>query len=303
MTELSNLTVNSALSGSSFEALPAKPNMWKRPLAALLLGLLALGLGQLYNRQPWKAIVIALLAPAMYVPFGYLGAFHRFGYFVCLVGFQLILLLCTVIAAFRTARRHSRQGVPAWEFPVVWRVAAFLIVIAPPTLASEGVLLDRVLRIRAYKIPSVSNCPTICPGERMIADPSAFAGKTPDRGALITFQHEEGKALWVKRVIGLPGDEISDSNGDVLVNGKRAAAVDFSKVCGSPPLGADQRTPVHFQAVKVPENSLFVVGDNSGNSFDSRFEEFGFVKISQVRGRPLFIYWSPYPRRVGCPIH
>jgi signal peptidase I len=59
---------------------------------------------------------------------------------------------------------------------------------------------------------------------------------------------------------------------------------------------------IHFDAVKVPQDSLFVIGDNLNNSFDSRFPEFGFVNLDQVRGKPLYLYWSLEKSRIGCPV-
>lgn len=56
-----------------------------------------------------------------------------------------------------------------------------------------------------------------------------------------------------------------------------------------------------FKTVKIPEGTLFVVGDNLGNSYDSRF--FGPIPLDEVRGQLKFVYWSTNRSRIGCEIH
>jgi signal peptidase I len=56
-----------------------------------------------------------------------------------------------------------------------------------------------------------------------------------------------------------------------------------------------------FETVKVPEGSLFVVGDNLDNSYDSR--HFGFVSLDKVKGKALLIYWSSNTSRIGCKLN
>jgi type IV secretory pathway protease TraF len=51
-----------------------------------------------------------------------------------------------------------------------------------------------------------------------------------------------------------------------------------------------------------PQGTFFVVGDNLANSFDSRIPEFGPVSADMIRGKPLFLYWSPNLRHIGCPL-
>ena len=106
------------------------------------------------------------------------------------------------------------------------------------------------------------------------------------------FKHDEFDSLLFKRVIGLPGD--------VVTHGNPAALVDLKHLCGNPLLPGGGEVPFPFKTVTVPADSLYVVGDNWSDSFDSRFEEFGFVPIKNVRGRQFFLYWSPYKNRIGC---
>ena len=153
----------------------------------------------------------------------------------------------------------------------------------------------------AFKVPSASMCPTICSGERIVADLGAYRLKPPERGDLILLQRKSSTALFIKRVIGLPGDMVGPGpNGTILINGE---TVIFPKVCGTPiPQKYDPADYSMFKSRKIPEGTFFVVGDSLGNSFDSRIPDFGPVVLDDVRGKPIFLYWSPSRSRIGCRI-
>jgi signal peptidase I len=305
MSELSlNLDPkHSPLGGSPFEAPKSKPSGWRRPIIAFLLTFLAAGLGQLYNRQIWKAVSFALIGPGISLSAAYAGAFHGFGSLLAIISFAIVWTFTAATDAFVTGRKQSNLGVPAWDFEPVWRVSAFLLVIAPAGVAgvaSQGYFLDHIARARAFRVPSASNCPTVCEGERMIVDPSAYAAHAPQRGDLVMFKQKNFDSLLFKRVVAIGGDVVTGSPNSILVNGKPAALVDFSQICGDPPKPDRTYFPTGSRTVTVPPDSLYVVGDNWSNSFDSRTKEFGFVSLGEVRGRPLFLYWSPYKNRIGC---
>ncbi len=112
---------------------------------------------------------------------------------------------------------------------------------------------------------------------------SATDGWVPPRGSIVTFIHpnDPGRVL-VKRVIGLPGEEISiDTSGTVHINGQ---------VLSEPYVANhDQRT---MPALKIPADSLFLMGDNRPLSADSRV--FGAVPRSNLIGVAVLRYW-PLP--------
>jgi signal peptidase I len=172
---------------------------------------------------------------------------------------------------------------------------ALLIAAAFVVLPIAGKLFE----VRAFRSPASSMCPTICLDERFLASMNAYRGGAPKRGDVIMHTSPQNAAPFIKRVIGVGGDIVSPGvHNEVLVNGR---PLPQPAVCGNP-LRSDVSNAENppFEAVKIPDGYLFVVGDNLSNSYDSRF--FGLVALNQVKGKPLFLYWSPGTSRIGCPI-
>jgi signal peptidase I len=115
------------------------------------------------------------------------------------------------------------------------------------------------------------------------------SGPMPPRGAVVTFVHPtEPDQVLVKRIIGEPGEEISIARGVVYVNG---LPLDEPYV-----VDHDSRT---YPAVRVPSDSVFVLGDNRANSLDSRY--FGTVPRTNLLGVVVLRYWPLDEFRVLLP--
>jgi signal peptidase I len=145
-------------------------------------------------------------------------------------------------------------------------------------------------------------CPTICANERIIVDIAADKNGGPHHGDVIMLRTKFSDALFIKRVIAVGGDTVKQGTaGEILVNGNPLSPI---SICGRPETGgqSEGEEDIKFDAVKVPENSFFVVGDNLKNSLDSRTQEFGYVTSDQIRGTPLHLYWSPVFSRIGCKV-
>lgn len=155
--------------------------------------------------------------------------------------------------------------------------------------------------LRAFRSGSDSMCPAICANERLIAAMDAFNSQPPRRGDVILFYFGPGNVTYIKRVIAIEGDSVAPGpENSILVNGK---SLELPDVCGNPVQSTGSNAaPELFLATTVPKGSYFVIGDNLNNSYDSRINGFGLVNRKQVRGKALFIYWSPGKSRFGCPI-
>ena len=266
----------------------------KRVVIAFLLSLLLPGLGQLYNRQPrkglWMALSISLLAIVVVQTHILLAWWGLAATLPVLVGGRLII---PGEAAFRAwSRGEPEKPFRRPRLTVAIIAGVILLAVFFPTPGQYAYF-------RAFKVPSDSMCPTICRGERIVADMSAYQKKPPQRGDLIVLRHTPLEPLYIKRVVGVAGDTVEPGpKGAILVNGQPLA---LPQVCGYPVRQQELEEMPSFVPTQVPEGSFFVLGDHLERSLDSRFPQFGFVNFSEVRGKPLYLYWSPGHSRIGCP--
>lgn len=135
--------------------------------------------------------------------------------------------------------------------------------------------------LRAPVVSGLSMEPRIESGEHVLIDTLAFRVHPIERGEIIAFRHDaDTPVVYLKRVIGLPGDRIEIVNGRVIRNG----------VTLNEPY---VRYPDHrsFPLLRVPPQHLYVLGDNRADSDDSR--AWGFVPQPEVIGRALMVVWPP----------
>lgn len=126
------------------------------------------------------------------------------------------------------------------------------------------------------RIPSSSMVPTLPVGSNIIIDKFAYSTSDPARGDIICFQ-KEGK-LVTKRVIGLPGERVTISNGEVYVNNQLLHEVYLTDAV------KEQGTFGSVDIV-VPSDSYYVLGDNRSASRDSRYWSEPCVKSKDIKGR------------------
>ena len=225
------------------------------------------------------------------------------------------------------AARHSVLAQPWW---LDWTAGLFPVILA--------VFLLRSFVFEPFKIPSGSMIPTLLVGDLILVNKFTYGlklpvintrvtdGKPVQRGDVVVFRYPPQPSVdYIKRVVGLPGDEVAYLNKRLTVNGQPMQTTPASDFFDESTMeyfkqfdeqfGAqnhrvivDERRPafvpgahdfrqkdhcrysVEGVTCKVPEGSYFVMGDNRDNSLDSRF--WGFVPDGNIVGKAFFIWMN-----------
>jgi signal peptidase I len=155
-------------------------------------------------------------------------------------------------------------------------------------------LLIQAFLVKPYRIPTASMEDTLLIGDRVLVDRVSWRFSQPERGDIVVFHAPVVGPVLIKRIIGLPGDEISLSGGSVYINGRRLDEPYVRRVDGLPEPSEPFSNGLPWslqEPYTVPSGSYFVMGDNRTDSGDSR--EFGPIKREQFVGRAFGKYWPP----------
>jgi len=168
--------------------------------------------------------------------------------------------------------------------------------IEPIVIAVLIALFIRAFIVQAFKIPSSSMEPTLLVGDYLLvnkfiygvripySDIKFFEYKKPKRGDIIVFIFpKDRKKDFIKRVIGTEGEKVTILHNKIYIDDK---LIDDPWGHFTMPRSSIE----DYGPIKVPEGSLFVMGDNRDNSQDSRF--WGFVKTNEVKGKAFIVYFS-----------
>lgn len=137
--------------------------------------------------------------------------------------------------------------------------------------------------VARVRVLNISMQPTLVPGEFVMVNKLAYKFGEIGRGDIVVFHYDE-REDYVKRVIGLPGDEVEVRDGIVYIS-------DVPLI--EPYI---RENPTYVGKWTVPRGELFVLGDNRNQSSDSH--SWGFVPIEEVVGRAIMIYWPPAQARI-----
>jgi signal peptidase I len=176
-------------------------------------------------------------------------------------------------------QRSQMRAIWEWVFVVVVAISAAMLI--------------RVFLFQQYYIDGPSMQTTLMPEDRVLVNKMSYKLHDIHRGDVIVFdrvtndvQHDD----LIKRVLGLPGETLEIRSCIVYINGvqvdepylnpEQTSQVEPSARCGS---------HTDMAPVVVPEEMVFVMGDNRVQSFDSR--DFGPIDTDKVRGRAFVVIW------------
>lgn len=143
-----------------------------------------------------------------------------------------------------------------------------------------GLVLTRGILVNA-QVPSQSMENTIMTDDRLFAYRLAYLFKEPERDDVIVFPCPDNDKLYIKRIIGMPGETVEGINGKVYINGQPLDEPYIKE-----PINED------FGPYQVPADHYFMMGDNRNDSEDSRYWEHHYLEKDNIKGK-AFLKYSP----------
>lgn len=304
----------------------------RSPWLALLLALVSTTLAMLYVGRGWRALgylAIYLALLAAYLGLGVAGT----PVLVIDISYTVIFTAITLLGAADAWRiaRHQRA-----EFSRGW-TSRWPFLLGLPLGLVTVVFLTRAMLAEPFRIPAASMEPTLLRGDFLLAwkwpyrnygtygigltsnrepDPAAL----PARGDIVLFRYNgDPGTIYIKRVIGLPGDRVVLDRGVLTVNKQVVSHRQTGQTPGGAEIFEETVDGRSYQIIPgsrengvsvsmaVPPGQYFVLGDNRSASHDSR--HWGFVPQNHLIGRPLWIWWSigedgrVRRERLGLPVH
>lgn len=163
-------------------------------------------------------------------------------------------------------------------------------------------LFIRTFVVQAFKIPSGSMKQTLQIGDHILVnkfiygikipftEKTAIPVKSPEREDIVVFKFPDDPSKdYIKRVIAVAGDTVQIRDKALYVNGQRKK-MEMAIFLDPNIIPKAYQPRDNYGPTTVPDNHLFVMGDNRDHSFDSRF--WGFVDLKFVKGMAFMIYWS-----------
>ena len=181
---------------------------------------------------------------------------------------------------FSSFGKKTRKSILEWVVVIVGAVGLALLI--------------KAFLFQAYYIPSPSMNPTLFEGDRILVNKLSYKLHSVNRGDLIVFDTPEasGEDDLIKRVIGLPGEFVNVEEERIEIDGglllEPYLPLSSNIKSFATPVNCVNR-PNENYGCRIPDDHVFVMGDNRSNSRDSRF--FGPVPIEDVKGRAFIRVW------------
>ena len=143
-------------------------------------------------------------------------------------------------------------------------------------------ICDNFLIVNA-QIPSGSMENTIMTGDRVVGNRLSYLTKDPERYDIIIFKYPDDESqLFIKRIIGLPGETVEIRDGHIYIDGSSEPLEDVE---------TKEYMVGNYGPYTIPEGCYFVMGDNRNDSKDSRYWIHPYVSKDKILGKAVFRYW------------
>lgn len=276
----------------------------KEPLLAVMFAVMITGLGQMYAGKIKRGILFFCIPLILAIPL----ILYILNPNTTTNPILLLLLILgvgygifVIVDAYRCAKAYNisnnltRNITAGKRILLIVGIIFFAFVLNPFKIVAKNIpLYIRNNVAQAFKIPTKTMEPTLLQDDLILADKAIYKKSEPKRGDLIIFIYpEDTKKMFVKRLVGLPGETIEIKNGSILINGMVLTEPSFAnKYYYNRGDYAKEG-----QTITIPQDNYFVLGDNSAFSKDSRY--WGFVPKKYIVGKAYKIY---YPFNRSGPI-
>jgi len=293
----------------------------RKPLFALALSFLLTGMGQVYNGKLLRGILFfaaSLALPFLLVQLSVVGPGQSPIVLIALsIAADLGLFIWAAIDAWKQAKRLGRN----YRLKTYNTLLVYILLVVGLNLLVFGLITEwRKLQFLAvpYRVETEAMAPTILQGDLVLADKRIEHSSENlglRRGELIVFKlPSDKKRHVVKRIIGLPGDDIELRGMELYVNGKKRTSQEAPAPEGREVESDGKKIVAFYETsdsgtyevfyfegterddyrISVPEGCCFVLGDNRDNSADSR--HWGSIALSDIVARARIVYFSRDPK-------
>lgn len=287
----------------------------RSPWVALLVALLAPGLGQIYNDQIRKGLLFMASVYLLTFLFALIGVLNSFYGLVAFVVFEIGFRIYIVYDAIKVAKTSEVEfPIPGKLLRLKWTLALTIVVVT-------GLLnLKTITGYQSFIIPTTGNEPTLFVDDRLVADMRYYNSHEPTYGDMVVFIGEDG-LHYCFRVAGLPGDKFQMINDIPSVNGIVSETEFICDTISEMMTGIkkyretlpDQHA--HFlllsdweyetmikstDEIVIPADHYYLLGDNRHNALDSRYR--GLIHRADIVGKCLYTYWGVTTDRINVSV-
>ena len=288
------------------------PTSERKPSLALLLSFGAVGLGHIYCGRFAKGLSLFFLS-FLFVPILSLAMRRPPGLFALVLMLGALagvaaLVVYAAADAYRLARKVRRDYMlKEYNRWYVYLLFVLFSLYYPANYA--GMIKDNV--VAPFKIPSASMEPTLLKGDYVLLNKTTYLEHAPAVGDVVIFVYPNDRRVsYMKRIVALPGQTVEVKNGRLLIDGvaceygeappaflehlpeslRGRVRLERNGPVSYPVLpGPEEGETANFPETVVPNGHCFVLGDNRGESRDSR--RFGPTPLADVKGRVEYIYF------------
>ena len=252
--------------------------------------LISATVGHVYIGRPLRGLSIILSGFLVLMLFGWAGASTTLWSFYAAQSTYIAIYLILIIDGGVLAYKRKGYTLKRYNKWYIYFILILMVIFLNSLLFSYRGL---VFGFDNHRVVSMNMAPLMKTGDFIATDTrNCLFGNNPNRGDIISFLYpKDPSVIYIKRVIALPGEKVFIKDGRLYING---SVIDEPYV---PNTSNIKYYSQDMYEILIPDNHLFVLGDNRDNSNDSRF--WGFLPIENVVGRVTLIWYSKDFSRIG----